>query len=44
MAISKLPDKELKVTVMKVLIRLQRRVEVLGENFSKEMGNTKRNR
>lgn len=44
MAISKLPDKELKVTVMKVLIRLQRRVEVLGENFSKEMENTKRNR
>lgn len=38
-----LPDKELKITVIKMLIKLERRMDAHSESFNKKMGNTRKN-
>ena len=43
MEISNQPDKEFKAIVIKMLIRVERRVDELSENFNKEIENTKKN-
>ena len=42
METSNLPDKNSKVMVIKLLIRLGRRVDELSENFNKEIENVKK--
>ena len=41
MEISNQPDKEFKAIVIKMLIRVERRVDELSENFNKEIENSK---
>ena len=41
--ISNIPHEEFKVTIIKILTRLLKRVEELNENFSIEIENTKKN-
>lgn len=41
--ISNLPDKEFKVKTMKMLIRLERKVDELSEDFNKEIESMKKN-
>ena len=41
--ISNMPDKELKVMVIKILTQLEKRVKDLSEIFNKEIENIKKN-
>lgn len=43
MEISNLPNKEFKVRIIKMLIKLRRRTEEHSENFNKDLGNIRKN-